>query len=690
MNRDNRHRERDVAVYTDDYDRSAKRHKSDRQLEASDQHYRTLCISHLNSRFNDTEISEMIYRDLRKFGDFNVKVIHNGNHRVAYVNFRYPEDAKSAKHACYNHVVLLDVGKRIDAVYNTKPQLNFGPGMPRDDYYRSGSPHSLYSDRPKDEYIGRRDSGYYGHDLLAPVIKGQAKNEKFGHYNLAEDDEIATRTLFVGNLAYDITVDELKQVFELYGFVEDVDIKRNAQGHGNIYAFIRFTTLDMARRAKMDMSGQYIRKYQCRIGYGKPTPSLCVFVGGIGPWITRDELLREFDRFGEVRFLEWTHSKDFAFILYDSVECAKDAVKNMHGRDFGGIDRRLRVDFSDETCVLPPDNLPKPGAGRNGRTGLTNDYDIGGVLEKDRGGSDGYSRNTGCRGNWRTGRGSQKLSEQELLKFNSDRRAGGERSSGPAVKYRTIDASSGSERVFRTSSRTLDERNDSRIHPDGHKRHHSSSAVADRHHSDRDTPDGGNCRQRKGGNAASQNCASVPEEATSIASLASCLPAIWNGALMLKNSQFSTKMHLLSGDERLVKSLMGGSPAGKPVLKITQRLRLDQQKLGEVRRRINLSGPNGFCVLLAMPFGCADDEDTADGVVQQRPLKNLVAYLKQKDAAGVISLPQGSGQNHETGLLHAFPSCNFAQQYMTKYAPRLSVDSDREDHLLILLVRVHA
>lgn len=691
MNRESRHRERDVPVYTDDYDRSGKRHKSDRTSVGSDprssseQQYRTLCVSHLNCRLTDSQVSEMIYRDLRKFGDFNVKVVHNGNNRIAYVNFRYPEDAKLAKHACYDRVVLLDVGKRIDAVYNTKPQ-NISPGGPREDYYRSDSPQLMYSDRPvKEEYIGRRDVNYYVQELPPLMAKGPSKNEKFMHHGLVEDDEIATRTLFVGNLAYDITVDELKQVFEPFGFVEDVDIKRNAQGHGNIYAFVRFAMLDMARRAKMEMSGQYIRKYQCRIGYGKPTPSVCVFVGGLGPWITKEELLREFDRFGDVRVLDWPHSKDFAYVLYDTVECAMEAVKHMRGRDFGGIDRRLRVDFADETCILAPDSLPKSGPGRNGRTGLSRDYDPVVDLGKDR---DNYNRNSGGRGgDWRMNRGVPKIPGHNLA-FEADRKAGYERSSaGPLVKqHRPSEANTCTERIYRTHSRTADDRDDARVHLESHKRRRSSS---DRRYSDRDTPEGSGTKRTKDSAAMSGK---TPEEATSITNLARCLPVVWSGALMLKNSKFLTKMHLLSGDSRLVTNLMGDvSSSAKPVLKITQRLRLDQQKLGEVRRRINLSGQNGCSILLAMPVETGEDDDATDGAgSQQRPLKNLVAYLKQKDAAGVISLPPSAGQSRETGLLHAFPSCPFAQQYMTKYAPRLADDYAKEDHLLILLVRVHA
>lgn len=716
MNRTSRHRERDIPAYTDDYDRLAKRPKTDRisssgsdhqrsggTSTAEQQQYRTLCVSHLNARLVDADVSEMIYRDLKKFGEFNVKIVRNGANRIAYINFRYPEDARLAKHACCSKLVLIDVGKRIEAVYNAKPPVGASPPLPsagvmRDEYfYRSGSPlPPPYPDRLPKDYVGRMrepgggGGGYYRDVLPLPALPppkgGPSKNDKYQqHHNNppAEDDEIATRTLFVGNLAFDITTEELKDVFGPFGFVEDVDVKRNAQGHGNIYAFVRFATLDMARRAKAEMSGQYIRKYQCRIGYGKPTPSVCIWVGGLGPWMTKDGLLREFDRFGEVRTIDWPHGKNDAYLLYASLECAMAAVQNMRGRDFGGPDRRLRVDFADENFLLPSsENLSRTGGtggggGRNGKTGTSaRDYDppAGGGDDRDRG-----ARNSGGRLEEaaRTSRGSG-ATQRSLERVDSDRRNDYERSSGGAgggggtEKHRTAEMNSiGGERNYRTQSSNAD---------DARSRRRPSSA--DRRQSDRDTPDG----RRRDATAVSA------DDATTIGGLARCLTVAWSGALMLKNGRFMTRMHLLGGDGHLVRALIGtggedsSSTGVKPDLKITQRLRLDQQKLSEVRRRISLAGPDGCSILLAMPFGGAGG--APDG--QQRPLKNLVSYLKQKDAAGIISLPPNAGQNRETGLLHVFPSCPFAHQYMAKYAPKLAPDYAKEDHLLILVVRVHA
>ena len=56
--------------------------------------------------------------------------------------------------------------------------------------------------------------------------------------------------------------------------------------------------------------------------------------------------------------------------------------------------------------------------------------------------------------------------------------------------------------------------------------------------------------------------------------------------------------------------------------------------------------------------------------VQSRPLKNLVSYLKQKDAAGVISLSNKA--TDQTGVLYAFPPCNFSLDLLRRVAGDLS------------------
>lgn len=180
------------------------------------------------------------------------------------------------------------------------------------------------------------------------------------------------------------------------------------------------------------------------------------------------------------------------------------------------------------------------------------------------------------------------------------------------------------------------------------------------------------------------------ENVETIVNFSKALPVVWSGALVLKNSSFATRMHLVSGNVHLVDTLMRDQTSTEmATLKITQRLRLEQTKLDEVGRRVSTSGDDGFAVLLAMCRPIDSVEETGvEANIQQRPLRNLISYLKQKEAAGVISLPPNPSKDKQNiGVLHAFPPCAFGYDFLTKRAPKLLSETSKDDHLVVIVVR---
>ena len=617
MNRTSRYvSSRDVVRDVDDYERAAKRRREEQRSadhdptrQLIDPQYRTLCISPFSQRIPDEDVKAAIYHAFLKFGDFNVKIVYSGSRRLAYIDFRYPEDAFAAKQSHQDKLVLFDEPVRIDVVYSTK-QPRTRSRSPADvggDSYRRRS-RSPYAARTamKDGNSGYevpRDAGGPGgyHDRALPKDSKYASHH-YSQCTLPEDDETATRTLFVGNLDYDVSADELQNVFGRYGHVEDVDVKRAPGGNG-AYAFIRFANLDMAFRAKLEMSGQTIGRHQCRIGYGKMIPSTCLWVGGIGPWLTPDALGRVFGRQAAVKHVEWPAGQNYAYVVFECIEDAQSALTSLRGAPLGGQERRLRIDFADVAHIGVTFDVP-----RNGRT---------------------------------TGR-------------ESDAASGSRRDQPPAAEdsWRRHDSDAWSGRPQPSSS-------DDRANSSSERR---TTDMSDVHN------------------------------ATSITELGRRLRVVWSGRLMLKNSAFAVKLLLIEGESQLVDSLLRDpTTTERTSLKITQRLRLDESKIQEVRRRVSLAGPPGCCMMLAVP---ADDADVTANP-QHRPLKNLVAYLRQKNAAGVILLPpnsagSGSRTSHLSGLLHAFPPCDFARQQLMRCAPNLNSDAAKEEHLVVLVVRIAA
>ena len=178
-----------------------------------------------------------------------------------------------------------------------------------------------------------------------------------------EDDPLSCRTLFAGNLEVSVPDDEVRWIFARYGTLEDVDIKRPPPDSGNDYAFIRYENLDMAHQAKISLSGQYVGKFMCKIGYGKPVPTVKIWIGGLGESCTREMLEKEFDRFGAIKSIDYKNGQPSANITFDSIDAAKAAVSEMRGFALGGPTHRLRIDFAHVPGQSDPGKPPPPTRG---------------------------------------------------------------------------------------------------------------------------------------------------------------------------------------------------------------------------------------------------------------------------------------------------------------------------------------
>ncbi|KAF7284361.1 hypothetical protein GWI33_022149 [Rhynchophorus ferrugineus] len=631
--------------------------------------YKVLCVSALHPKASDEVIKDTLYREYKKYGDLTIRISHDVDERVAYVCFRNPEDARDAKHA-KPRIIIYDKVALVEAVYE----------VPRNDLYRS-RPRSITPEYDRYHYtrsperripIDRYDRAYgpppagmhreYRRDVMpvahhdymsrpaihhgpphippahsygpprhnvprAPFEKSENKKDKFPnylHHIQPEDDPLATRTLFAGNLEINITEEELRRIFGRYGVVEDIDIKRPPPGTGNAFAFVRFHTLDMAHRAKVELSGQYIGKFQCKIGYGKATPTTRIWVGGLGVWTSIPQLEREFDRFGAIKKIEYSKGDNQGYILYDSIDAAQAAVKEMRGFPLGGPDRRLRTDFADVTPGVP--YRPRPPYPHDMASDEYRRMEYGADYEYDR----AYSY------------------RDRPLPY-PERRAG---SRGP----------------YRYPEGEVDEWGRSR---DGEYRRSNSRLDRSRSRSPRRSPDSdSDSGSRRAGLLASSR--TLPEVARKCTT-------VWQGALILKNSLFPAKFHLMDGDTDIIESLMKDEE-GKHQLRITQRLRLDQPKLEDVQKRIQSASSHAIFLGLAGSTASVTNEDTS---VQTRPLRNLVSYLKQKEAAGVISLL--NKETEATGVLYSFPPCPFSTELLKRSCPNLSDEAIKEDHLIIVV-----
>lgn len=625
----------------------ADRHGS-RSDFADENVYRTIRITNLNPRFADREVSDVVYREFRKFGDFNVKVTYYGEKRIAFVNFRHSEDAVAAMREFYNRLVLFDFPVRLGAVYpRPPPRGQFVGDRDEPRMNRSFSPGRRVQVEPE---FQRRES--FPHEDYDDRSSGQSFALRQRHL-LPEDDSYACRTLFIGNVDPDISTEELKAVFERYGYVEDVDIKKPSPSSGSPYAFIRFFNLDMAHLAKVKLSGKFIGPYQCKIGYGKPAPSSCIWVGGLGPWLNKRKLAKEFDRFGDVVRVVWPERQNYAYISYDNVESAKDAVAKMRGFRFKDAEKKLRTDFVDPKHMDSELNRKHFGNSKSHSSDRRRSFSGSSAGSNspslDRSSRSRSSNSSGNRGRSKSHKESKRQAKRHASSSDDDQSSadGRDLKSMKKQKCRSRSATSKTSLISKGSNHEI---------------------SLDKNIATEEQIDNGT-------------------EVKTVSEMIRSISVVWNGLLTLKNSAFHVQMHLVSGNPNLVESLMCDTSMVKfTSLKLTQRLRLDPPKLEEVRRRIQLAG-NDWSILVGVP-GSGSPAGLTSGM-QERSLKNLVTYLRQKEAAGVLSLPPNSAHGQETGLLHTFAPCAFAHEYLLQRAPKLELDSLTEDYIVVILVRVN-
>lgn len=648
--------------------------------------FKTLFVGNLNQQVPDPQLKDALYKEFEKFGEFNVKLSYNGEEKVAYVCFRRPEDAKESKRARLR-AILFDRPIYID--YATVSISGGGGGSGGGGRKRSVSPdgHRKVRGRsPGGTGSGNRmPNDYKRGDYRSPPgenIKPPSKNKEgrfpdFLTHIDPEDDPDATRTLFVGNIDATVSEEEIRHMFKKYGMVEDIDMKRQGQGRqGNPYAFVRFHDLDMAHDAKINLSGKYIGKYQLKIGFGKVHASNMVWIGGISSSVTEKDLDRDFTRFGKIKGIE-KRGTTHGYILYEDMDSAKDACNKMRGTTLMG--HRIRIDFNDPAKFGRDDPVPSPGGGRpldqgpdsenrNGANRHGGDQrDPNFERNADRGGGRGLD-DRGGRGGGNRGEADSRDAPRGDGAFSPRRRRSGSPGRGNDVAGK-------------------------RRYPSGDDAGRHGSVKRERRDDDGAADNNGSSRRHDHSPAANDTATSaiklpsVPSDVSSLEALVKHLVSVGDGALVLKNSTFTVRFHLVMGDEGFVRSTFDSlDPAQQRgssgrLLKITQRLRLDQNKLDDMTTKMYSSAAGGNAVLLAMPDANVVVEDPS--VNAKRPLRNLMSYLKQKEAAGVIQTSTNAGQC----VLHAFPACEFSHSFLKKVAPGLGTELPKDDHLVIVLMR---
>lgn len=292
------------------------------------------------------------------------------------------------------------------------------------------------------------------------------------------------------------------------------------------------------------------------------------------------------------------------------------------------------------------------------------------------------------------------------MKEREERRLGRRRSRSPSVERPVDDrekergrsrvraqggAASPDASPDRARVRAPDSTTEPRDHsPDsgGAVRHEEDGVPASRHHGKRSSSERLNNQHHRPSDGGTGSPATHTHASTPAGSLSefarTTLTRAWHGFFALKNSSFPTDLYLLEGGPGFFSSVMKQQNQNQPgQLKIAQRLRMDQTRLDEVSRRIKLGRPDGFAILLALQGPVDRQAPGPEPGLQVRLLRHLVTYLRNKEAAGVVSLP-GTKEGGTGAMLYAFPPGEFSLQYLQ--VAKRTVGNLDEEHMVIVIV----
>ncbi|KAL4703529.1 hypothetical protein ACJJTC_010149 [Scirpophaga incertulas] len=235
-----------------------------------------ICVRNLPARSTDTSLKDGLFHEYKKHGKVVwVKVVGQNADRYAVVRFKKPSDVEKA----------LEV---------SQDKLFFGCKI-------SVAPHQSCDE--------------------------DADSAKPYETDIDEYHPKATRTLFIGNLEKDVSQQLLREKFEEFGQIIEIDIKKGSGG-GAGYAFCQYATILSVVEAIRSMDGEYVGSSRVKLGFGKPVATTCVFIDGLTEH-TEKQVLGAISRCGAATSVCVDRASGAALVHFEQAAAAGAAVREL-------------------------------------------------------------------------------------------------------------------------------------------------------------------------------------------------------------------------------------------------------------------------------------------------------------------------------------------------------------------------
>uniref|UniRef100_A0A7N0TPU7 RRM domain-containing protein n=1 Tax=Kalanchoe fedtschenkoi TaxID=63787 RepID=A0A7N0TPU7_KALFE len=177
-------------------------------------------------------------------------------------------------------------------------------------------------------------------------------------------DNAPDLSIFVGDLAADVNDALLHETFaNRYPSVKAAKVVFDANtGRSKGYGFVRFGDENERTQAMTEMNGTYCSSRPMRIGPATPKKSAAyqqqgvnggssqsegditnttIFVGGLDPSVTDDDLKQPFSQFGEILSVKIPLGKGCGFVQFSERKNAEEALEKLNGSVIGKQTVRL-------------------------------------------------------------------------------------------------------------------------------------------------------------------------------------------------------------------------------------------------------------------------------------------------------------------------------------------------------------
>uniref|UniRef100_A0A9J8DK99 Nucleolin n=1 Tax=Cyprinus carpio carpio TaxID=630221 RepID=A0A9J8DK99_CYPCA len=243
----------------------------------------------------------------------------------------------------------LNHNKDFDEIKSAIAKFFSKEGLEIQDVRVGGTKKFGYVDFASEEEL-QKALGLNGKKLMGqPVKLDKAKSKENSQDSKKERD---SRTLFVKNLPYSVTQEELKEIFDQ---AVDIRIPMGNSGSSRGIAYLEFKSEAIAEKAMEEAQGSDVQGRSIIIDFtgeksqkgGRATAAAnkVLVVNNLAFTANEDALQSVFEKAVSIRIPQNNgRPKGFAFLEFENVEDAKEALENCNNTEIEG--RSIRLEFS--------------------------------------------------------------------------------------------------------------------------------------------------------------------------------------------------------------------------------------------------------------------------------------------------------------------------------------------------------